>query len=326
MTRVLVTGGTGFIGSALVRALLKQGHHVRVFDNDSRGNFMNLQDVCDNIDLVKGDIRILDDVQNAVKGMDTVFHLAYVNGTENFYKRPALVLDVGVRGTLNMIDASQTSGVENFIYASSSEIYQLPAQIPTPEEVPGIVPDVKNPRYSYGAGKLIGELMTLHYANAQMRRIIFRPHNIYGPQMGWEHVVPQFIKKIAALSCGFSLKKIIMPIQGKGLETRAFCYIDDAIDGIMAAAQRGTSGEIYHVGKDEEITILDLVKKIAEILDMEIAIQESPLQAGSTPRRCPDITRLKSLGYCPKISLHEGLIKTMAWYKEVLTHDKSYTS
>lgn len=320
---ILVTGGTGFIGSALVRALVNDGAKVRVFDNDSRGNLTNLADLQDRIEVVRGDIRNLADVESAAKGIETVFHLAYINGTENFYKKPGLVLDVGVRGTLNMIDAAQKAGVKNFIYASSSEVYQLPEVIPTPENVPGIVPDVKNPRYSYGGGKLIGELMTLHYASAQMRKIIFRPHNIYGPAMGWEHVIPQFLKKICDLSNGFEAKKIVLPIQGHGEETRAFCFISDAVEGIILAAAQGQAQEIYHVGKEEEISILHLIAEIAKILDMDIQVQPTPLMAGSTPRRCPNINKLRALGYSPKVSLTQGLTKTIHWYKGVLTHESS---
>ena len=322
MSDVLVTGGTGFIGSNLVLSLLDSGYDVRVFDNDFRGNEKNLEAVKDKIDFVKGDIRELSDVKRAVKGIETIYHLAYINGTENFYNKPDLVLDVGIKGTINVLDAAIEEKVDKFIYASSSEVYQTPKMIPTPEEVECIVPDVRNPRYSYGGGKILGELLTLHYAkNAAMKKAIFRPHNIYGPAMGWEHVIPQFIKKIYDVTDQFTKNEAQITIQGTGEETRAFCYIDDAVKGIRICAENGEDGGIYHVGKEEEISIIELLKLIAGILNIKIVTKPVSLTQGSTTRRCPDITKLKGLGYNPVVSLEEGLTKTINWYREKLINE-----
>lgn len=321
MTDVLVTGGTGFIGAALVKALLKRGDRVRVFDNDFRGNVENLGPELEKVSLFQGDIRNFDDVCRATEGVKNVFHLAYINGTENFYNLPNLVLDVGVRGTLNAIDAAHKNGVSKFIYASSSEVYQLPEVIPTPEIVPAIIPDVSNPRYSYGGGKLLGELLTLHYAPQSMKRIIFRPHNIYGPAMGWEHVIPQLVRKIGEATEGFKLDEAKIPIQGTGQETRAFCYIEDAVDGILVSEDKGSDAQIYHVGKQEEISILELVEQIGDILNIKVLTRSEPIMKGSTPRRCPDISKLNELGYKPKWSFKKGLEKTVNWYKEQLLNE-----
>jgi UDP-glucose 4-epimerase len=316
MTKVLVTGGTGFIGSNLTRALVEQGFEVKVFDNNFRGKSSNLNGILEEIEVVEGDIRNYEDVQRAVNGIETVFHLAYINGTEYFYSRPRLVLDVGVRGQLNMIDAAEDAGVKNFIYASSSEVYQVPPQIPTPEEVPLSIPSVSNPRYSYGGGKIISELMLLHYADStRMRRIIFRPHNVYGPNMGLEHVVPQIIKKMYLATNGFCKAEAEITIQGMGDETRAFCYVDDAVRGIMITAEKGANGDILHVGKDDEISIRSLIRTIAEICNVKVNINSGPLAEGGTNRRCPDITRLRKLGYIPQVDLNQGLSRTVTWYK-----------
>ena len=316
MTKVLVTGGTGFIGSNLTRALVEQGFEVKVFDNNFRGKSSNLNGILEEIEVVEGDIRNYEDVQRAVNGIETVFHLAYINGTEYFYSRPRLVLDVGVRGQLNMIDAAEDAGVKNFIYASSSEVYQVPPQIPTPEEVPLSIPSVSNPRYSYGGGKIISELMLLHYADStMMRRIIFRPHNVYGPNMGLEHVVPQIIKKMYLATNGFCKAEAEITIQGMGDETRAFCYVDDAVRGIMITAEKGANGDILHVGKDDEISIRSLIRTIAEICNVKVNINSGPLAEGGTNRRCPDITRLRKLGYIPQVDLNQGLSRTVTWYK-----------
>jgi len=315
--KVLVTGGTGFIGSNLVRGLLKKDYEVRVFDNNYRGKLHNIEDITEQLEFVEGDIRSADDVLKAVKDCQIVYHLAFINGTENFYNHPDLVLEVGVKGHLNILDAiAKTEEMETFVYASSSEIYQVPDHIPTTEKIRGIVPDVHNPRYSYGGSKLIGELLTLHYLKSpKVKRIIFRPHNIYGPAMGFEHVIPQIVKKIVDASDGLRKKAVSIEIQGSGEETRAFCYVKDAIKGIILSAERGLDGEVYNVGKEEEIKIIDLVKKIGVAMGIQLKINHTNLLMGSAPRRCPDVGKLKALGYDPYISLTEGIRASVNWYQ-----------
>ena len=196
---ILVTGGSGFIGSALVKALLRDGNHVRVLDNNSRGSPRRLADVAADIELVDADIRDAGAVERAMQGADEVHHLAFVNGTEFFYEAPELVLDVGVLGMINVLDACRRHGVGTLVLASSSEVYQTPPNIPTDENVPLVVPDPLNPRYSYGAGKLISEVMAINYGRKFFQRVlIFRPHNVYGPDMGFEHVIPQFALRLHA--------------------------------------------------------------------------------------------------------------------------------
>lgn len=315
--KVLVTGGTGFIGSNLVRGLLKKGYRVRVFDNNYRGKMNNLKDLTDQIEFIEGDIRIFNAVLKAVQGCHIIYHLAFINGTENFYNHPDLVLEVGVKGHLNILDAiAQTKAVETFIYGSSSEIYQAPNHIPTTEKIGGIVPDVHNPRYSYGGAKLMGELLTLHYLKVpNVKRIIFRPHNIYGPAMGFEHMIPQIVKKIIDASDGLRNKSVSIDIQGSGKETKAYCYVKDAIKGIILSAEQGLDDEVYNVGKQEETKIIDLVKKIEEAMGIQLNIKRSRLLMGSTPCRCPDVSKLNTLGYQPYTSLTQGIRTTVNWYQ-----------
>ena len=163
MSKVLITGGSGFIGAALVQALVHSGATVRVLDDNSRGSPRRLKDVENDIEFIAGDIRDSAAVETAAKGMDELHHLAFVNGTEFFYSQPELVLDVGVRGMVNVIDACRKQKVGTLILASSSEVYQTPPHIPTTEDVALVVPDVQNPRYSYGAGKLISEVMAINF-------------------------------------------------------------------------------------------------------------------------------------------------------------------
>src|SRR5437016_11697566 len=190
---ILVTGGSGFIGSALVKALVRQGETVRVFDDNSRGALRRLAGLDRDLEFVKGDIRDAAAVDAAMRGIDEVHHLAFINGTATFYSAPDLVLDVGVKGIVNVIDGCRHRGVGRLILASSSEVYQSPPRVPTDESAPLVVPDPHNPRLSYGAGKIISEMMVINHGRKHFERVlIFRPHNVYGPDMGFDHVIPQF--------------------------------------------------------------------------------------------------------------------------------------
>lgn len=317
MKKVLVTGGSGFLGAALVNELVRRGYTVRVFDNNFRGRHRRLEEVRRDVEFIEGDIRDASAVERATAGVEWVFHLAFVNGTRYFYEQPGLVLDVGVRGALTTMDAVKRHGVERYIVASSSEVYQEPTRVPTDESERAIVPDVTNPRFSYSGGKLITELLTLHYLRAgDATRIIFRPHNVYGPDMGWEHVIPEFMRRLRELAPKASGKRLPFPIQGSGQETRAFCFVDDAVAGIMVAAERGADANIYHVGVNEEIAIGELARRVGRLAGLELDLEPQALLHGSTSRRCPDIGRLRALGYAPRVSLDEGLQRCWTYYRD----------
>ena len=313
--KILITGGTGFIGSYLTKRLVDEGASVRVFDNNSRGSIDRLDEYINKVDFVEGDIRNYDQVLDATKGIDTVFHLAYINGTENFYKVPEIVLHVGVKGAINTIDAALACGVRNYIVTSSSEVYQEPTHIPTSEEERIIIPDIKNPRFSYSGGKIITELMTIHCtAKTGMKTVICRPHNFYGANMGQSHVIAEFIMLMKAISNNFTKKEIDFPIQGTGKETRSFCYIDDAIDALLLCTVKGKDQEIYHLGTQSEISIENLAKLISDELGLKIKIKQGELKAGGTTRRCPDIAKIRLLGFEPQVTLREGIKKMIEWY------------
>jgi nucleoside-diphosphate-sugar epimerase len=315
MSRILVTGGSGFIGSALVKALVRAGHRVRVLDDNSRGNARRLADVAKEIEFVAGDIRDGTAVDSAAKGMDEVHHLAFINGTEFFYSQPELVLDVGVRGMLNVIDACRKQKIGTLVFASSSEVYQTPPQIPTDESAPLAVPDVLNPRYSYGGGKLISELLAINFGRKHFERVlIFRPHNIYGPDMGSEHVIPQLVLRLQTAAKAQPAGRLRFEIQGSGKETRSFCYIDDLVAGVLVMREKGEHLGIFHVGTMEEVAIADLARRIAAIAGREIELVPGALQPGGTLRRCPDISKLSRLGYKPRVALDDGLRTTVDWY------------
>jgi nucleoside-diphosphate-sugar epimerase len=312
----LVTGGTGFIGSALVKALVLAGCRVRSLDNNSRGSRDRLGTLANEVEMIAGDIRDPDTVGRAVRGVDGVCHLAYINGTEFFYTKPDLVLDVAVKGMVNVLDACIAAGVRDLVLASSSEVYQTPPTVPTNETAPLSVPDVLNPRYSYGGGKIISELLAVNFGRKFFDRVtIFRPHNVYGPNMGQEHVIPQFALRMRRLSRQTE-GTIRFPVQGNGLETRAFVYIDDLIDGLMRVIERGEHLGIYHIGSEEETTVERLAKLIGKYFGREVEIVPGRLRPGGTLRRCPDIGKLRALGYQPRVPLSEGLTTTVQWYEE----------
>jgi nucleoside-diphosphate-sugar epimerase len=317
----LVTGGTGFIGSALVHRLVEAGHRVRVLDNNSRGSTGRLIGIASHIDFIDADIRDAASVTDATRGVDVVIHLAYVNGTEYFYSRPELVLDIAIRGMLNVIDACRANGVRDLVLASSSEAYQTPLKIPTPENVPLVVPDVMNPRYSYGGGKLACELMAINYGRTGFDRVtIFRPHNVYGPDMGWEHVLPQFVVRAVKAMAEKPSGPVDFPIQGDGTQTRSFVHIRDFINGLMCQIEYGEHLGIYHIGNPEEITVRQVVEELFGLLGREPRIIEGLLTEGSAQRRCPDITKLQGLGYKPVIPFSKGFPELVNWYVSNAKH------
>jgi nucleoside-diphosphate-sugar epimerase len=313
--RILVTGGSGFLGSGLVKALVRQGEAVRVFDDNSRGALRRLREVERDIEFVSGDIRDAAGVDAAMRGIDEVHHLAFVNGTATFYSAPDLVLDVGVKGIVNVIDGCRHHGVGRLILASSSEVYQSPPRVPTDESAPLVVPDPHNPRLSYGTGKIISEMMVINHGRKHFERVlIFRPHNVYGPDMGFDHVIPQFAVRLKRAMEAKATGTIAFPIQGSGAETRSFCHVDDLVQGVVLMREKGEHLGIYHVGSAEEVSIADLARRMAKIAGRDIALRASPVREGSTPRRCPDISKLAALGYRPRVPLDEGLPPTLKWY------------
>lgn len=316
MKTYLVTGGTGFIGRNVVRSLVFNGFKVRVLDDNSRGNLESLKDIRNDFEFVKGDIRNADIVKKASRGVDGVIHLAAVNGTKFFYSMPEVVLDVSTRGIINIIDACLWYGVEELFFASSSEVYQTPPKIPTPEAVPMVIPDLKNARYSYAGGKIISELLIVNYGRKYFKRaIIFRPHNVYGPEMGWEHVIPQFVLRMRdmVLQKQYPLR---FPIQGNGRETRSFIFIDDFVLGLQLILKKGQHLEVYNIGTSEEVTIRKVAEEIGKFFNRKIKIIPGKKHEGGTSRRLPDITKIKKFGFVPKYPFSEGLQITARWYNE----------
>ncbi len=314
MARAVVTGGGGFIGAYLVRHLVHAGWEVVCVDNMLRGDQSRFADVADRVELHTCDVRDAAAVAAAAKGADVIFHLAAINGTENFYTQPELVLDVGLRGALAVVEACQAADVPDLVVASSAEVYQSPAVVPTDEGTALMLPDSLNPRFSYGGSKIVSELIAFNYAQDHFRKVqVFRPHNVYGPDMGWKHVIPQFVlRALAARDAGDPA----FPIQSDGAETRAFAYVDDVVGGIVKMYQNGSTRQVYHIGNDHEVSIAELVGLTGQALGIDLQIVPGQAAAGGTARRCPDISKMRALGYAPAVDLEGGVARTARWYEE----------
>lgn len=301
----LVTGGTGFIGSNICNMLLKEGFNVNIFDNNFRGKFKRIDTKNKkNFKFFKGDIRNKKELLKSFNKVDAVIHLAYVNGTKYFYKNPTLVLDVAIKGLMNVIDLSIKKNIKEIYIASSSEVYQTPFKVPTDENEMMKIPNVMNPRYSYGGGKILSELVGINYGRKYFKKlIIFRPHNVYSEDMGNEHVIPEFIKKFK------NLKNKNFKIIGTGNEIRSFIHIDDFVNAFRIIMKKGKHLNIYNIGTNEKVKIRDLAKKLSSIFNKKIKIIKSSSHVGGTNIRIPNIKKIKKLGFKQTISLNEGLKK-----------------
>ena len=244
------------------------------------------------------------------KEVDYIYHLAALNGTQNFYESPFDVLVNYTQPTIELLNYySKSLKLKRFIYAGSSEAYATSVsvfnwEVPTKENVPLGVADPTNVRWSYGGSKLYGELAVIA-ASAQFNIYftILRYHNIYGPRMGDKHVIPDFLIRA---------KRGRYKLYGHQ-NTRSFIYVDDAVSAtILCAESENTKNEILNIGSRVEITMFDLAKKIMKLLDVEGNIICDDPPKGSVQRRVPDITKVcKLTGFSPKVSLEDGLAKTI---------------
>lgn len=307
--KVLIFGGTGFIGRNLSKFLAQNDYEVKSFDNNERGHDNLIKE--NDIEYIKGDVCNFKDVKNAISGIDIVFNLAYINGTKNFYKIPGRILEIAATGQLNIGTAINQIGIKKFIYASSSEAYQTPKKFPTTEEEALKVPNPHNPRYSYGGGKIFGELCTLHHVLNVETKMIFRPHNVYGPRMGDDHVIPELFKKIQN---SLQTNSMNLEVIGSPSNSRSFIFIEDAVNAIKLILEKGRNSEIYNVGSGLETSISDLVDKMISLTGKKIKANfNSEGHEGGVSKRLPDISKLKSLGYQNKVNLIDGL--NICWEK-----------
>lgn len=309
MAKILVTGGTGFVGSNLILQLLHAKNEIISFDNNSRNSFSNDLLLDNDVCLIEGDIINPNDLKKIPNDIDIIYHLAAVNGTKYFYDVPEKVLQVNLKGTMNLMEWISSTNAKRIFFSSSSEVYGFPTTFPTPESAILSVPDSTNPRFSYSSSKITGEIIIINFAKSLgIDYTIARLHNAYGPKMGFEHVIPEFIRKAV------NEEKFL--VNGDGTESRSFCYISDIVKEIELITS-GSNGknEIFNIGNSVETTINQLISELEKIHGKKISPVYTKFDNPGTKRRVPDLSKIKKLGYLPKISLHDGLEKTYQWYE-----------
>ena len=297
---ILITGASGFIGNALYSKLKNENYNIIGFDNFFRGKNLKNQTI------IKGSIFDKKILKKLIRKSDIIIHLVAINGTRNFYNIPDKVFEVSMRGAMILYDCLNEIGDKNkkILLASSGEVYGEPKKIPTDERVSLVVKDIFNNRYSYGGGKICQDLIARYLISKVVKEcIIFRPHNVYGPNMGFDHVIPELMMK------SLNAKNKIT-IEGSGKETRSFCYIDDFLNGLIILIKKRINGfNIFNIGNDYEISINNLTKLIIKNSKKNLLVQNKKLRTGSSKRRCPDIKKIKKLGYKPIVSLETGIEK-----------------
>lgn len=318
MKRVLITGGTGFIGYHLAKRLIASGvERIDIADNFSRGpRDTDIAAFGDKIKIHKCDLRATGALDPLPSDYDVIFHFAALLGVANVRARPYAVLAENVAMTVAALSfAARQKNLSRFVFASTSEVYAgtqatTGVPVPTPEDVVITVADPHEPRSTYALSKIYGESLTMH---SSLPFTIVRPHNVYGPRMGQVHVIPELLARTYKAHDGDKLE-VYSPAH-----TRTFCYVDDAVELIRRAAQQPeAAGEFLNVGaQTPEIRIDDLATQIIKVVGRNVKIAPQPPTPGSPPRRCPDMQKAtRLLGYSAKTGLAEGLERTYAWYRE----------
>ena len=303
MTRVLVTGGAGFIGSNLVRELLDRGDEVRVLDNFSTGNRANLEAL--DVDIVEGELRSYERVHNAVRGTEIVYHLGALGSVPRSVQDPLTSSAVNVEGTLNVLLAARDEGIRRVVFSSSASVYGSSRQMPTPESSP---PDPVSP---YGVAKLAAERYCVSFSRVyeSFETVVLRYFNVFGPRQSpysqYAAAVPLFITQIAA---GEEIT-----VYGDGEQSRDFTFVGNVVDAtIRAGAADGASGEIFNVAAGAPASVNHVAETIGSILGKPVRRRELPPRAGDLRDSWADLTKSQQvLGYAPEIALADGLRRTI---------------
>jgi len=308
MATVLVTGGAGFIGSSLVIALVGKGYRVKVLDNFTTGSIDNLHTVLKDIELLKGDLRDLEQVRRAVDGVELVLHLGALPSVPRSVVDPAAANEVNTGGTLNVFWSSLNAGVQRVVYASSSSVYGDSAALPKEESMSPL------PLSPYAVSKLAGELYGRVFYNLYgLETVGLRFFNVYGPRQDprsdYAAVIPRFI---TALIEGYP-----PVIYGDGLQARDFTYIDDVVQGILlSAAVPGAAGEIFNIARGETVSINELLAVLVKITGLRAQAQYAAPRSGDVKNSLAGIAKAADvLGYAPRYGVEEGLIRTVEWFR-----------
>ena len=309
MTKVLVTGGGGFIGSNLVRALLARGDDVRVLDNFSTGNRANLADVWDEIELVEGDLRSYERVHAATRRVELVFHQGALPSVPRSVQDPLTTSAVNVEGTLNVLLAARDEGVRRVVAASSSSVYGNSGTLPRVEASP---PDPESP---YGVAKLAAERYCVAFSRVyDLETVVLRYFNVFGPRQDptsqYAAVVPLFITTVAA---GEPVR-----IDGDGTQSRDFTFVENVVDGnLLAGDAAGASGAVLNIATGEQTTILELADTIGALIGRDVEKEFLPPRAGDVHHSWADVEEARRvIGFEPRVSLREGLQRAVDWFLE----------
>jgi len=303
--RALVTGGGGFIGSNLVRALLARGDEVRVLDNFATGSRANLAGLEHDVDLVEGDLRSYERVHAAVRGVEVVFHQGALPSVPRSVQDPLTTTAVNVEGTLNVLLAARDEGVRRVVNASSSSVYGQGGELPRREEQPA------NPVSPYAVAKLAAERFCASFFHVYgLQTVSLRYFNVFGPRQNptseYAAVVPRFIERIA--------RGQAITIDGDGEQSRDFTYVENVVAANLRAADAsGGEGAIVNVATGSSRTVNELAKAIGDLVGREPIIERRPSRAGDVRESLADISLARiTMGYEVLVDFEEGLARTMA--------------
>jgi nucleoside-diphosphate-sugar epimerase len=300
---VLVTGGAGFIGSNLVRALVERGDTVRVLDNFSTGNRDNLEGL--DVHVVEGELRSYERVHNAVRGTEVVFHLGALGSVPRSVQDPLTSSAVNVEGTLNVLLAARDEGVRRVVFSSSTSVYGSTREMPTTESTP---PDPLSP---YGVAKLAAERYCMSFSRVyeSFETVVLRYFNVFGPRQSphsqYAAVVPLFIRAIA--------DGTPVTIHGDGEQSRDFTYVGNVVDATLSAGDApGASGRAFNIAGGEPASVNRVADAIGAILGKPVEKRHAPSRAGDIRDSWADLTASREvLGYEPAVQLDEGLRRTI---------------
>jgi UDP-glucose 4-epimerase len=302
--KALVTGGGGFIGSNLVRALLERGDEVRVLDNFSTGNRGNLEGL--DVEVVEGELRSYERVHNAVRGTEVVFHLGALGSVPRSVQDPLTSSAVYVDWTLNVLLAARDEGVRRVVYSSSSSVYGTRRDLPVREDQPS------DPLSPYGVAKLAAERYCVSFARVyeSFESVVVRYFNVFGPRQSphsqYAAVIPLFVTAIAG--------GVPVRIEGDGEQRRDFTYVSNVVDGTIRAAEaEGANGRIFNVAASAPASVNQVADTIGAILERPVNRMFAPPRAGDIRDSWADVTAAREvLGWEPTVGLEEGLRKTIA--------------
>ncbi len=307
MSKYLVTGGAGFIGSHIATRLVRDGHQVRILDNLSTGSLTNIEHIRPDVEVIEADLVDADAVLKAVQGCEVVYHQAALASVPRSVEFPLDTHHACVTGTMNVLDSCRQSDVRRVVYAASSSAYGNQPEMPKHE---GQVPEVLSP---YAAAKLAGELYCESFAATyDLETVRLRYFNVFGPRQDpaspYSAVIPLFV---SALLDGRTPK-----IFGTGEQSRDFTHIDNVVEANMKAATApNASGNVYNVACGTSLSVLELLKNICAMMDKPFAPEFAPPRTGDVLHSWADISAAqRDLDYQVSISLEEGLEQTVRWY------------